>query len=161
MQVLRDAPAMEHANATWPDRAMCDVLASHLAFWREEEEIAELANVILLEPGDTVHQLDAAMNGMLLSNPWAGSKQGDPGYRPCFETCEDHPTFIDAVFILSDDGFCLEVFIAKGIGIDPGVFALFAPNETPLAWRAGPAGSRYWEWGWGHRFQPRNISKRI
>ena len=78
MQVLRDAEAMEHAIATWPDRAMCDVLASHLAFWREQEEIAELANVILVEPGDTVHQLDTAMNGLLLSTPRAPTNLRHP-----------------------------------------------------------------------------------
>lgn len=133
MQVLRDAPAMEHAIATWPDRAMATLLAEHLAFWREQDDIdlSEQATVILVEPGDTLHDLDAVLNGLALSNPWSGRNHGDPGYRPCFETCDEYPGFIDVMFIVGDGGFGLEVLIPTSPEVDPRILDLFQPHATP------------------------------
>lgn len=134
MQILRDAADMEHAASTWPPD-LARLVAHRLEFLRQDDgfDVSELANLILVEPGDTLNELDAALNGQALSDPWGGRDHGDPGFVPCFETCEDHGGFVAVVFIVGDAGFAYEVLIPRSADIDPLILGMFAPHATPAA----------------------------
>jgi hypothetical protein len=139
MQILRDEVAVHAAIDNWPDQAMCQLLTERLAFYSEYEdlELSDLFKLILIEPGDTLTDLDAMFNGGLLINHFSGRRFGDGGFRPCFETLEEHPTFYVMVFCEGDAGFGVEVIVPKTEGIDPRLlnlcaqFATEAPGVSP------------------------------
>lgn len=118
MQILRDAGAMELAIESWTDRALADHLAEQLAGWREYGEVSEIAHVILVESADTAQQLSAALNVGLF-----GEIPAETMGRSGHELCLRHPSFIEVVFIVSDDGFGYEVLIPKDTNAQ--IWALF------------------------------------
>ncbi len=138
MQILRDEVAVHAAIDNWPDQAMCQLLTERLAFYAEyEEPLSGLFKLILIEPGDTLADLDGEFNGGFLINQFSGRRFGEYGFRPCFETLEEHPTLYDMVFCEGDAGFCLEVIVPKTDGIDARLlnlcaqFATEAPGISP------------------------------
>jgi|LakMenEpi03Aug12_release.lakeMendotaPanAssembly.Ray.scaffolds.fasta_scaffold651382_1 hypothetical protein len=139
MQILRDQAAVLSAIESWSDIAMCQLLTERLAFYAEYEDLklSELFKLIFIEPGDTLEELDAEFNGAFLINHYSGRRLGDDGFRPCFETLEEHPTFYDMVFCEGDAGFCVEVIVPKTDGIDGRLlnlcaqFATEAPGISP------------------------------
>ena len=132
MQILRDEVAVHAAIDNWPDQAMCQLLTERLAFYAEYEdlELSELFKLILIEPGDTLEELDAEFNGGFLINQFSGRRIGDDGFRPCFETLEEHPTFYDMVFCEGDAGFGVEVIVPKASDIDTRLLSLCAQFAT-------------------------------
>ncbi len=139
MQILRDEVAVNAAIESWPDQAMCQLLTERLAFYAEYDDLdlSELFKLVLIEPGDTLEEFDAEFNGGLLINHYSGRRFGDDGFRPCFETLEEYPTFYDMVFCEGDAGFGVEVIVPKTDGIDARLlslcaqFAKVAPPLTP------------------------------
>lgn len=139
MQILRDEVAVHVAIESWRDQALCQLLAKRLAFYAEYEdlELSALFKLILIEPGDTLADLDGEFNGAFLINHFSGRRLGDEGFRPCFETLDEHPTFYGMVFCEGDAGFCVEVIVPKSIDIDTRLlklcaqFAKVAPPLTP------------------------------
>jgi hypothetical protein len=132
MQILRDEVAVNAAIESWPDQALCQLLIDRLTFYAEYEdlELSELFKLILIEPGDTLADLDAEFNGRLLVNHFSGRRFGDDGFRPCFETLEEHTTFYDMVFCEGDAGVCVEVIVPKTDGIDARLLSLCAQYAT-------------------------------
>lgn len=132
MQILRDEVAVNAATETWPDPAMRQQLAERLSFYAQYDdlELGRLFNLILIEQGDTLESLDAEFNGGFLINHYSGRRLGDNGFRPCFETLEEHPTFFDMVFCEGDAGFGVEVIVPKADGIDPRLLNLCAQFAT-------------------------------
>jgi hypothetical protein len=138
MRILRDEMAVHAAIETWPDPAMRQLLAERLSFYAQYDdlELGELFKLILIEPGDTLEELDAEFNGGLLTNHYLGRRIGDEGFRPCFETLEEHPTFFDMVFCEGDAGFGVEVIVPKVDGIDTRLLNLcaqFATEAPPVS----------------------------
>jgi hypothetical protein len=139
MQILRDRVAVLSAIDNWPDQAMCRLLIDRVAFYADYEdlELSALFKLILIEPGDTPEELDIEFNGAFLINHYSGRRFGDDGFRPCFETLEEYPTFYDMVFCEGDAGFGVEVIVPKTDGIDARLlnlcaqFATLAPPLTP------------------------------
>lgn len=139
MQILQDEVAVHAAIDNWPDQATCRLLTERLAFYAEYEdlELSELFKLILIEPGDTLEELDAEFNGGFLINHFSGRRLGDEGFRPCFETLEEHPTFYDMFFCEGDGDFGIEVIVPRAGGIDPRLlnlcaqFATEAPGISP------------------------------
>jgi hypothetical protein len=138
MQILRDEEDFACALDSWPDQELVQLLRNRLAFYAEyEEPLAGLFKLILIEPGDTLADLDGEFNGGFLINHFSGRRFGDDGFRPCFETLEEHPTFYDMVFCEGDAGFGVEVIVPKTDGIDGRLlnlcaqFATEAPGISP------------------------------
>jgi hypothetical protein len=132
MQILRDEVAVNAAIESWPDQAMCQLLTERLAFYAgyEDLELSDLFKLILIEPGDTLADLDIKFNGAFLINHFSGCRLGDEGFRPCFETLEEHTTFYDMVFCEGDAGVCVVVIVPKTDGIDTRLLSLCAQYAT-------------------------------
>ncbi len=124
--------AVQAAIEAWPDPAMRQLLAERLSFYAQYDdlELGELFNLILIEPRDTLEELDAEFNGGFLINHYSGRRLGDEGFRPCFETLEEHPTIYDMVFCEGDAGFGVEVIVPKTKGIDARLLNLCAQFAT-------------------------------
>ena len=77
--------------------------------------LAELVTFIVVEPGDSVEAIDDALGFPILNRP--------------FELLADHADWYEMVFVLSDDGYGIEVFISKAPGVDPGLLAMCATHS--------------------------------
>lgn len=78
-------------------------------FEPSEYSLQELGFFIVVEPGDTINELDEQLGRSILDT------------TP--EIVLEHPGWYQLVFIISDDGFGAEVFVPKS-GADPGLIAL-------------------------------------
>lgn len=76
-----------------------------------------LGYFLVIEPGDTLGAIDAQLGFPILANRITGIRFDQPGFWPSFEFVEEFPSCYDMVFIISDDGFGIEVFIPKDIEI--------------------------------------------
>ena len=139
MQILRDEEDFACALDSWPDQELVQLLQLRLAFYAEYDDLdlSELFKLILIEPGDTLEELNLEFNGGFLINHFSGRRYGDPGFKPAFEVLEEYPGFYAMLFCEGDGGFGIEVMAPKSTGIDPRLlnlcsqFATLAPPLTP------------------------------
>ena len=87
--------------------------------------------MIVVEPGDTVAALEEECGCPILRNLFDEVRFGEPGYAPSFEHLEDHGQCYEMVFILSDDGSGVSVFVPKVKGIDAELLKLCAAYAAP------------------------------
>ena len=112
MHVLRDRKSI----ASVPDlhlRSLIERCVASLSDF-DDCDLAELVTFIVVEPGDSLQAIDAALGFPILSRP--------------FELLADHIDWYEMVFVLSDDGFGVEVFISKAREVDPRLLALCAAH---------------------------------
>ena len=133
MRILRDTKSINTEIKENPDPAIANLLTRHLQFGAEfnPDDPADLLTVFVLEPGDSPQTIDVEMNGCFLTNHYSRRRFGDPGFAPCFETLEEHPTVYEMLFIQSDEGHALVLLIPKAPDIDPELLALCARYATP------------------------------
>ena len=83
-----------------------------------------LGYFLMLEEADTAETAQEHLGFNFLHNRYSGFRYDQPGYTPSFEVVEEFSTCYDMVFILSDDGFGIEVFVPKNEGINADVLTL-------------------------------------
>ena len=94
----------------------------------------EFGYFLIVEPGDSIEAIQAQVGFDILCNRFTGIRYDQPGFTPSFELIEEFPFCYDIVFVLSDDGYGVEVFIEKIAGIDPDLIAMcqrYALEEAP------------------------------
>lgn len=79
----------------------------------EDIDFSSLGYLIVVESGDSLDVLTTTLGFPILVNRFSGIHFGQPGFTPSFEFVEEFATCYDMVFIISDDGFGMEVFIPK------------------------------------------------
>jgi hypothetical protein len=67
----------------------------------------------------------------ILANRFTGIEFGQPGFIPSFEILVEHAHCYEMVFIISDDGYGIEVFIPKDLGIHPDLLAMCLQYAMP------------------------------
>lgn len=87
----------------------------------EEFDSDALGFFLVIEPGDALDAIDAQLGFLILANRITGIRFDEPGFWPSFEFVEEFPACFDMVFIISDDGFGIEVFVPKADGVPPGL----------------------------------------
>ena len=76
-------------------------------------EWAELGYFAVVEPHDTIAELEAAHHIALTTGRCCTVNRGQPGFSPSFELIEEHESSYELVFILSDSGFGVTLFVPK------------------------------------------------
>lgn len=76
-------------------------------------ELGELAHFIVVRPGDSLSAVEAEAGFPVVT--------GVDGDGPTFEFVERHGGYLEAVTILSDDGFGVVLFVPDTIQIDPAI----------------------------------------
>ena len=97
----------------------------------EPFDLAELGYFIIVEAGDSIATIDAQLGFSILANRFNGIRFGQPGFVPSFEFVEEFSGCFEMVFVISDDGFGVEVFIPKTAGIDSELLELCSRYATP------------------------------
>ena len=87
--------------------------------------------MIVVEPGDVVQAIEAESKCRILQSQFGQARYGDPAYETSFEFLDEHACCYEMAFILSDDGYGIEIFIPKNDGIDAALLAMCAEYATP------------------------------
>ena len=92
----------------------------------------ELGFFLIVQPGDTLAAINEQIGFDILCNRWTGVRYDEPGYGQSFECLDEHPGWYEMVFIVSDDGFGIEVLIpTKTVGIPADLLALCQRWASP------------------------------
>lgn len=83
-------------------------------------ELGELARFIVVEPHDTIADIEAAAGYPVVTTP-------------AFEWVADHGNYFEAVTVLADDGFGVVLFVPDSEGVDPVLLSLLRShaNSSP------------------------------
>ncbi len=87
--------------------------------------------MIVVEPGDTVEQLESEADCPVLGDPWDDTRFGDPDFTPSFEVLEEHDRFYELVLVPDCGDFGVVIFIPKYTGIDPALLSFCSRYATP------------------------------
>ena len=85
----------------------------------------------LVEPGDSIAEIEAMTGYQLMYDRFNESRFGDAEFMPSFEWLVEHTSFYEAVFIISDHGFGVDLLIPKALGIDAELLAMCAKYAVP------------------------------
>ncbi len=85
----------------------------------EAFDTTALGYFLVIEPGDTLEEIDAQLGFSILANRFTGIRFDQPSFAPSFEFVGELPSCYDMVFVLSDDGYGVEVFVEKAEGVSP------------------------------------------
>lgn len=89
--------------------------------------------MVVVEPGDTVEQLEQETSCCITRNLFDETRYGDPDFSPSFESLEEHDECYEMVFITSDSGFAISLWIPRSEGADECLLALCAEYAVPAA----------------------------
>ncbi len=92
--------------------------------------------MVVVEPGDTVEQLEQEIGLSILHGLFDDLPYGHPDFTPCFEILEEHTyenavRIYEMVFISNDDGFATTVFVPDIEGIPGDLLAMCRSFATP------------------------------
>lgn len=129
MLVVRDLSGLPGV----PDIEVRSLIEQRIVMLSEDEpyDAAVHGYFVMVEVDDRLEVLDAQLGFPILSNRHDGTTFGEPGFTPCHEILEEHSGCFEMVFVLSDDGFGVEVFIPKSEGVDPTLLALCRRYAIP------------------------------
>lgn len=122
MQVIRD-PA---DAATITDPELCELIEKTIRDLSEDYpyDPDELGYFLIVQPGDSLDALSAQIGFPIMANRWTGIRFGQPDFTPSFELVDEHAGYYEMVFIISDSGYGIEVFIPKTEGVEPELLAM-------------------------------------
>ncbi|WP_205202432.1 hypothetical protein [Azonexus hydrophilus] len=91
----------------------------------------ELGPIIVIEPIDTVRDLEAVTGFSIIEGLFDDSRFGDENFAPSFEFAESHGDHLfELVYIVSDGGYGYDIFIQNTPGIDPVLLAFCQAYAT-------------------------------
>ncbi|MEH6790821.1 hypothetical protein [Parasphingorhabdus sp.] len=111
---LRTAAAVKSTIELLADNQLRSLLTERfdqLTNTWEGIDLSDLTHFLIIQPGDTTADAEHERGWSLLVNPVDGARFGDPAFTPSWEWIEDHGGWFEAVFIMSDDGFGITLFV--------------------------------------------------
>ena len=88
------------------------------------DHFSELVYFVVLEGGDSIEAVDVALSFPVLANRFDGVPFGDPDFLPSWEVLAEHSGWYELVYVLSDDGAGVAVFISKDAGVPTELLAM-------------------------------------
>lgn len=115
MQIFTESKVIEKVVEACPDLELRKLLAAHVERLKEFDDYSldQLVRFVVFEECDTVADLDAALGFPVMANRFDGCRYGEPGFSPSWEAIEEHMNWFEMVYVLSDDGFGVVVFVPK------------------------------------------------
>jgi hypothetical protein len=111
-------------------KSLLRLRARQLAKEAPGEDLADLAQFAVAQPGDTPADLERAIGFDVFVNPADGSRMGDPDWSPGWEWIEDHGFAYELCFIMSDAGDGWLIIVPKTDGVEQSLLNLCAAH-TP------------------------------
>jgi hypothetical protein len=94
--------------------------------------------MIVVAPDDSVEAIERESGCPVLRNTFDDARFGDPEFTPAAEVIEEHRGCYELLFILTDDGYGIEIFVPKVDGVAPELLAMCAQFATPAVAPAPP-----------------------
>ncbi|MDE2388818.1 MAG: hypothetical protein KGN35_07015 [Betaproteobacteria bacterium] len=129
MRIVRDPASINGI----PDPGIRDLVSQRFSqiLSGESYDYNTHGYMIVVEPGDSIDSLESETSCPILHNTFDGSRYGEADFTPCFEALEEHSHCYEMLFILSDSGSGIELFIPKHPGIDADLLAMCAEYAVP------------------------------
>lgn len=131
MRVLRD-PALA---ATLEDEALRALVAQRFVEIAQDEpyDPDTFGYFVVVEPGDSVESVEKEVGWPILGSVFNDARFGDAEFSPCFEFLEEHsrPACYELVYIFSDGGFGIDVFVPKSPEMDRDLLAFCEAYAVP------------------------------
>lgn len=125
MRVIRDHASVATVH---PDvRALIEQRLAELAEYADDV-FAELVFFVVVEPGDTLAEVDTELGFPILADRWDGTTGGYLDFTPPWEVLEEHAECYEIVFVLCDDGSGVTVFVPKVDGVPAELLATCAAH---------------------------------
>jgi hypothetical protein len=107
MRLLRETSSIEDAPRSITDPELRELIEGHIDRLSEYDDyqLSELIHIIVVEIGDCYAQL----------GPFIGSTP---------EVVQEHSDWYELVYVISDDGFGVVVFVPKDQSTDPRLLAI-------------------------------------
>ena len=86
---------------------------------------------VVLEEGDNLSELDRCLGFSIFTNRLNQTNFGNIDFTPSFELLEEHCCCYEMVFVLSDDGYGVEVFVPKAEWVDSRLLAICHQYAKP------------------------------
>lgn len=80
----------------------------------------------LAEIGDSLASLEEESGCPITTSPFSEARYPDPDFAPIWEALVEHQTCYELVYIFTDDGAGVSMFIPKSPGIDAELLSLCA-----------------------------------
>ena len=94
---------------------------------------SEIGYFVVVEPFDPLEAIEAALPLKILTSIFGEAKFGEADFTPSFEWMVERPGSYECVFILSDDGYGIDVLIPKLKNIDGDLLRMCASYAEPFA----------------------------
>lgn len=134
MYVLRDAAAVRAFLVAGIDAELTALIHARIEELAEyTEQIGELVTFIVVQSGDSVEQIDAALGFDILSNRFDMTTFGSASFTPSWDGLAEHAGWFDLIYVLSDDGFGIVVYVPK-VDAPPELLAMcsrYAAADEP------------------------------
>ena len=88
------------------------------------DTFGELVFFVVVQPGDDIAAVDVALGFPVMANRFDGTTFGKPGFTPSWDVLEEHAGFYELVYVLSDDGSGVTVFVSKTDGVSPELLSM-------------------------------------
>lgn len=122
---IRNSADMDRALVSLLDPALRRLLTLRRDQLAEDGlDLEEIGHFIVVRPGETLAEVEIEAGVAIATNLVDGSRLGDPEFEPLFEYVTRKDGWLEAVMILSDDGFGLVLFVPDTIEIDPAISLL-------------------------------------
>ena len=77
------------------------------------DQFSDLVFFVVVQPGDDIADVDEALGFPVMVNRFDGIAFGEPGFTPSWDVLAEHPGWFELVFVLSQDGNGVTVFVSK------------------------------------------------
>lgn len=127
MHVMRDAASIQEGARSYPSDCVRQLIATRIQELAEDGyDAADLMHVFVVAPGDDMEGVEVELGFPLLANRFTGACFGEPEFTPSWDVLEDHGDCYELVYVVSDDGFGLVVFVPKQAGMNPDLLSMCA-----------------------------------
>ena len=127
MITLRTTAAVKSTIALLADNQLRSLLTERfdqLTNAWEDIDLSDLTHFLIIQAGDTAAEAEHELGWSLLVNSVDGARFGQPDFTPSWEWIEDHGGWYEAVYILSDDGFGISLFVQDHPATDTELLAM-------------------------------------
>lgn len=93
---------------------------------------SDLVTFIVVEPEDQMGEINGALSFSVMTNRFTGFPFGHPSFTPHWDVLCEHPGWFEMVFVLSDEGSGVTLFVPKYQAMHPDLLLMcrqFAVSE--------------------------------
>lgn len=118
MLVLNDVESIRRISD--PElRGLLETRLEALGEVLDDFHLEDLVRFVIVQPGDTLQAIDQELGFPILTNRFDGTPFGAAGFIRSWDVLEERGNWFDLVFVLSDDGYGVEVLVPKAQGTPP------------------------------------------